>query len=628
MRRIQPARFAEAPVTHTPKGYLCVLRDVLYGDRYCIVRIKRPDEISAHLDKEFPVEIALVFLADNAKEDARKLLELAAAPGEGVWFDMDQSGWQRLRKIGAPIRRRESPPSAAPSLGRLLNQSPPTAPRQRSTAHRRTDAARAAPARPASSSAASPRRRSTSHRTTNRATSVSSRRGEPTESTRQPDAPAASPPRRRRSFRRRRVFGFLFLATMLLGILYYVETGRNPILEVAHAAEKRINEAITPTLRLTSRNETSLTFAWNAAPGATGYEYRYRIIEQSRTNWRATTELSKEVRSLRPGSRVVFELRARLGSISSAVVRVSTRTLPAQATQAPATVVPAATDLPPTVTDTPPTATDAPTDVPPTATLTDTPTDVPPTATATDGPTDVPPTATLTDTPTDIPATATATDTPTDIPATATAAEVYYAGDRAYFRACPRTSCPVLARLEAGAPIVALRDVFGETIAGSNRWILFQHEGVERVLHSSELARAAPADLAATTQPSETAPPTVTPAPSLTPLPTETIPPTATDMPTDIPPTATTTDAPTDIPPTATAVGEALIVETVGDVRARVRACPGTSCAILGYVYPGDELRGLERVAGERVIGSDAWVRFLLEGRDAFIHSSLVRAKA
>ncbi len=127
-----------------------------------------------------------------------------------------------------------------------------------------------------------------------------------------------------------------------------------------------------------------------------------------------------------------------------------------------------------------PEPTDTPTDILPTATLTDTPTDAPPTATLTDTPTDAPPTATLT-----------ATDQPAP---TATAAKYVVETARnlnANIRACPRTSCDIVAKLPAGAPVEVLGSVTGETVNEIDVWFEIKLEGGSAYIHR-ELAEVSP----------------------------------------------------------------------------------------------------------------------------------------
>lgn len=116
--------------------------------------------------------------------------------------------------------------------------------------------------------------------------------------------------------------------------------------------------------------------------------------------------------------------------------------------------------------------------------------------------------------------------------------------------------------------------------------------------------------------------PTSTKRPTLT----QTLMPTATD--TDIPtPTSTHTSAATAQPTAAGAAGATMYVTTRGNMSARVRACPGTACGIIGGLKPGAEVQSLGRVEGEAVNGNSEWMQFEYNDTVAYIHSSLVSAR-
>ncbi len=146
--------------------------------------------------------------------------------------------------------------------------------------------------------------------------------------------------------------------------------------------------------------------------------------------------------------------------------------------------------------------TDTPTDIP-TSTPTDTPTDIP-TSTPTDAPTDIP-TSTPTDAPTDLPtdapadtatATSTATNQPTLTAAATIASPAKYVVDtarnlNANIRACPRTSCSIVASLPAGAPVEVLGSVTGETVFETDIWFEIKLEDGSAYIHSA-LAEVSP----------------------------------------------------------------------------------------------------------------------------------------
>ena len=69
-------------------------------------------------------------------------------------------------------------------------------------------------------------------------------------------------------------------------------------------------------------------------------------------------------------------------------------------------------------------------------------------------------------------------------------------------------------------------------------------------------------------------------------------------------------------------------VKTSDNFPANVRACPRTTsqCAVIGRLLPGEAVRQLERVAGEKIGGSNKWIKFRHDGKIAYIHSSVLSA--
>ena len=190
---------------------------------------------------------------------------------------------------------------------------------------------------------------------------------------------------------------------------------------------------------------------------------------------------------------------------------------------------------------------------------------------------------------------------------TATATRVtmtMYVMTRANVRSCARTGCQILGGLTPGASIQSLRQVNGEKINGNNQWIRFSYQGRTAYIHSSLLSSAR-ASASPTRRPTSTWTPTATDTPS----------PTATDAPTSTRrPTATA----------ASATGVTMYVRTRGNAGANVRACPRTTCGIIGGLSPGASVQALERVEGEAVYGNSEWVQFEHNDAAAYIHSSLV----
>lgn len=80
----------------------------------------------------------------------------------------------------------------------------------------------------------------------------------------------------------------------------------------------------------------------------------------------------------------------------------------------------------------------------------------------------------------------------------------------------------------------------------------------------------------------------------------------------------------TDRPSAAEAAGDMMTVRTSDGKSARVRSCPELSCVILAGLEDGTEIHSLGEVRGSEVRGSAIWIEFKLQGKSAYIHSSLV----
>ena len=241
--------------------------------------------------------------------------------------------------------------------------------------------------------------------------------------------------------------------------------------------------------------------------------------------------------------------------------------------------------------------------------------------------------------------TLTSTSRPT---ATSVTGVTMYVRTRANVRSCARTSCQILGRLNPDAKIQSLRRVNGERVNGSNQWIRFSYQGRSAYIHgglvSSARAAASPTQRPTSTRrPTATDMPTATSTwtPTVTDMPTATQTPTATD--TDVPtatdtstatqtPTPTAIDTPTSTRrPTSTAqptptraAGVTMYVRTRGNAGANVRACPRTTCGIVGGLSPGASIQTLGRVEGEAVNGNNEWIEFRHNDTVAYVHGSLV----
>ena len=162
------------------------------------------------------------------------------------------------------------------------------------------------------------------------------------------------------------------------------------------------------------------------------------------------------------------------------------------------------------------------------------------------------------------------TPRPTRIKGTAVGqGEVFYVRSIANARRCARLSCEVLEVMLPGTKITALRFLQGQEIDSNDLWIRFSHNSRHLSIHSGKLTRT--------------------------------------------PPTA----QPTRIKANAEGQGEVFYVKA----RAIARACAQTSCEILEVLPPGTMITALSFEKGQRLHGSDLWIRFSYNSRNLSIHS-------
>jgi len=143
-------------------------------------------------------------------------------------------------------------------------------------------------------------------------------------------------------------------------------------------------------------------------------------------------------------------------------------------------------------------------------------------------------------------------------------------GFPANVRECPQTkaNCAVIGRLLPGDAVRQMERVAGENIGGNENWIKFRHSGKIAYIHSSVLS-------------------------------------------------SSRVSAPT------------YHVTTKNNASAAVRSCPQRTidCKVIGGLLPGAAIQPQEAVAGESVNGNVTWFKFRLNGKMAYIHSSLVAAR-
>ncbi len=500
-------QFGKQPAKTFPSGYVCLIRDVAYGNRYRLLRLRDPKQLKRHLLDfgNFETELALAWQAARA-EEAEETLRKKLAPGSArdEWFDLE------LGQL-AQLSREE-----------LFSSQPKQRARSRTkatkTASKKTRASqRARPSRPAP--AAQPQgRRSNSMRSLTtvfillillavvilprmeglplfaaRSNAVES--GLPAPSSRIEwtgqvvlvswDKVAGADSYEYRYRINDKQYSTYRPTEILRAILTNVSPGDTVRVEVrsrngetrsstAHSTIRIPNEARPAAPQLRSEwTGWAVVVHWDKVAGADSYEYRYRVNAKDYSTYQPTGLLRARLTGVLPGDTVRVEVRSQRGEVRSSIARSTIRIPNEQKTETPAPSY-TPTDLPPTAT---PSYT--PTDLPPTATPRFTPTDLLPTATPSYTPTDLPPSATPSYTPTQPPE-------PTVTPTPAGQAMIVETRNNlsANVRICPRTSCAVIDTLRPGDVIQALGRVEGEEAYGNTTWVQFLLAGRPAFIHS------------------------------------------------------------------------------------------------------------------------------------------------
>ena len=420
IKRIPLARAKNLPWLKASAGYVIVIEDVEYGNRFIIIRLQEVNSRALARAAAFPFETELyvVFSAPDAAELARELHDrFAAAEDLNQWFDLDEAQAAQLREFGRP---------QAPSLRDLA---------------------------------------------------LSEAEGQSlVEKSRIVSAKPEGPPAQARISRqrpRRRWAAWLLLAIIALGAsvlgnapqLSRLLSGRTSLQEMLGARSVVASATADPSPSPTRRAATS-TREPTAVEGA---GEQFSVIARANARVCASRECRPAV-ILEAGSRIAAQWQETGQSVGGnstwiafrregSILYVHSSALSPQRTEGDLAERPSATATFTAV---------ASATRKPEATDTATPT-------STDEPT-----AAATLTKTNLP-TATSTVTATDLPAALT---IDTANNlNANIRACPNTDCEILGKLRPGATISPTGEVEGEVINGIALWIEFDYEGQTAYVH-------------------------------------------------------------------------------------------------------------------------------------------------
>ena len=419
--------FRRQRALQSPAGYICLLRDVSYGDRYQLLILESPQELARRGRHEFETELALVFKSPNALRSGRWLLNTYGEhAGWEEWFDLDDARFEELRASAHSWASAEQP-------------------RRRNSAQHSGDIwqsqrARQRKGRQQSESSRQARRR---HR------AVVPPSPAPRERSRAaPAARAAAAPGRRRFSLLHRLTQLLILV-LVAGLGYGLLTERDPVEDLLVLLPADMTTTTEPQLRLVSKSAEWVRIAWDRVPGLS-YELRFKLDGGRYSSWESKTNglsVGYYVRGgLQPDSSYTFQMRAWRGPVVSALGTLAVRTGSAPTVAARSTTAFSATHTP----------------IPPENTATS----LPPTASAAHS--------------------SVATVASTVIPTLGSYFVETANNMNANVRACPhmRTSCEIVARLAPGTEVMALARAQGDAYGNSREWLRVSHEGMEGFVHA------------------------------------------------------------------------------------------------------------------------------------------------
>ncbi len=271
LRQIAPRQFHFQPIQNYPGGYVCLIRDVGYGDRYLLMRLRDPKGLASRLRTsfDFEAELAIAWQSKDAESAERALRwQLASGAAYGEWFDLDDT--QLRAHIG-----HEPPPAAA---------------RQPATP---------GPARPTVA------------------------------------RPVAATPRLRSGWARRLATAVivLLLLAMIIAPRFEGLAEIRRFANSLFAAPETPRILTQPTVYRRSVVNGSILFHWTRVRDAKFYEYRWSVNGGKYTQARQTDQFQKTIAGLSAGDVVSFEVRARNGAIRSPFARMTSRVPAARQTE-------------------------------------------------------------------------------------------------------------------------------------------------------------------------------------------------------------------------------------------------------------------------------------------------------
>ena len=268
LQLIPSRQFAKQPLKTFPGGYVCLVRDVAYGNRYRLLRLRDPRDLKRHLLDygNFEMELAYVWQASRVEEAEDSLRgRLASGTARDEWFDLDIG---QLAQLSRDIVRSQ--------------QTQPAKPRRKTTAAR--------------SNIISPYQREINH---------------------SPAAATQARPNRMRSL----ATGFIVL--LILALLVMPRFKGIPLYGYGDSTAKsavpraRSSDALVAPKPRISWTGKRIVVRWDKVEGATSYQYRYQVNGFPYTSYKSTRALRVTLAGISPGDHVRFQVHSLSGKSRS-----------------------------------------------------------------------------------------------------------------------------------------------------------------------------------------------------------------------------------------------------------------------------------------------------------------------
>lgn len=114
---LPPENYKLLPLLQAPAGYLCLIRDMEYGDSYFLIILHDAAEIDDSLNVEFETRLERIFGVEDDAESVKQAL-LQYLSREDGWFTLSPDQLRDIDRLASPPRRRPAMPPQNPGRRR------------------------------------------------------------------------------------------------------------------------------------------------------------------------------------------------------------------------------------------------------------------------------------------------------------------------------------------------------------------------------------------------------------------------------------------------------------------------------------------------------------------------------